>query len=185
MKQITHIEDIMTKDVITLKPDESLFKAAELFDQYRFDGIPVVDGDRRLVGLVGSYDMILQTRLHLPNILGVLGQGSVHDMNEHLVDLYLKRLKRVHVGEIMNKDPLVVHGDVQLEDLVGEFAEHHRVNPIPVINAEKQLIGVVSRYDVIRFFSKHFLLDVLQDAGHHGILQRLSRIDTDDDEEES
>ena len=75
-------------------------------------------------------------------------------------------------------DPLVVGPDVAVEDLAKEFAQHHRVNPIPVVDKEKRLLGIVSRYDLIKFFNQKYLKRVMADSDHNGILQRLERVDS-------
>lgn len=79
----------------------------------------------------------------------------------------------------MNIDPLVVGPDIKVEDLAKEFAQHHRVNPIPVVDGERRLLGIVSRYDLIRFFNEQYFKKVMQDTGHGGILQRLERVGVD------
>lgn len=176
MAEIIKVDDVMSKNVITVGLEDNIGTAARMFEEYKFSGIPVVDGEKKLVGLLTSYDMVLQTRIHLPNILGVIGGLSAKEINMKLVEMHLHKIQHVKVKNIMNPDPLVVSQDVKVGDLVGEFAEHHRVNPIPVIDHTKVLIGIVSRLDVIRFFSERYLLQVAEASGHHGVLQRLTRI---------
>ena len=78
----------------------------------------------------------------------------------------------------MNPDPLVVGPGITVEAVAKEFVMHHRVNPIPVVDASRKLMGVVSRYDVIRFFNEQYLHRVLKgkEEGHEGVLRRLSRV---------
>ena len=77
---------------------------------------------------------------------------------------------------MMNEDPLVVGPEVRIEDLAKEFIQHHRVNPIPVIDSDKKLLGVVSRFDIIQFFDEKYFHKMLAESGHGGILQRLGRL---------
>jgi CBS-domain-containing membrane protein len=176
MGDIVRVQDIMTREVVTVGPHESLAAIAQLFEEHKFAGLPVVDDGKRLLGIVTSYDMVLQSRVHMPNILGIIGDISRNEIDERMLETHFRRLRQIKVKDIMYPDPLVVAADVRVEDLVGEFAEHHRVNPIPVIDKDKVLLGVVTRYDIIRFFSKHYIMRILEDAGHHGILQRLTRL---------
>ena len=76
----------------------------------------------------------------------------------------------------MNIDPLVVGPDVEVDNLAKEFAQHHRVNPIPVVDNERRLLGIVSRYDLIRFFNEKYVKKIMGDKDHGGILQRLERV---------
>jgi hypothetical protein len=64
----------------------------------------------------------------------------------------------------MNTDPLVVMEDLGLSEAAKVFAEHHRVNPIVVTDANGILVGVVSRYDVIKFFNEQYFNQVVQNV---------------------
>jgi CBS domain-containing protein len=170
------VEDIMTRDPIAMTPFDTIAQAAKIFEEHGFSGIPVVTDGKKLVGLVTSYDMILHSRQHIPNVLGVLSGSDGETADPKKLEEHFSKLKEVRVRDIMNADPLVVYPEVKVGDLVGEFAEHHKVNPVLVIDREKNLIGVVSRYDLVRCFSQRHVMDVMEDAsGHHGILQRLTR----------
>lgn len=53
------VEDIMTKDVVTLNPEDSIQAALEIFEENLFHAIPIVDEDNKLLGIVTTYDMIM------------------------------------------------------------------------------------------------------------------------------
>lgn len=164
----------MIREVITLNSDDDLELAARLFEKHDFNGFPVVDQDRKLVGLVTAYEMILQSsQVHLPFVFELINKkGAVDDeLRKHF-----DGLRQIKIKEVMNVDPLVVEPEVKVIDLAKEFLQHHRVNPIPVVDGEHRLLGVVSRYDIIRFFNERFLMQALSDADHSGILRRLTRL---------
>src|SRR3989344_7037095 len=175
---IARVSDIMRVGVISVKPEDSLEYAAELFEKYNYDGFPVVDHSKKLVGIVTGYDMILQgSGMHLPTILNIMKQASENKVDNKALDEHFRRIREIKIREVMNVDPLVVGPDVAVEDLAKEFAQHHRVNPIPVVDKEKRLLGIVSRYDLIKFFNQKYLKRVMADSDHNGILQRLERVD--------
>ncbi|MDP3697656.1 MAG: CBS domain-containing protein [Candidatus Taylorbacteria bacterium] len=60
----------------------------------------------------------------------------------------------------MNKEPLTLDPDIPYDDVIKLFREHHRVNPIPVIDKDRKVLGVISRFDVLRPF--HVLQGVLK-----------------------
>lgn len=178
MKEVVKVSDIMIRRVITLTPQDTLEAAAQLFDEYNYDGFPVVDTDRKLVGILTAYDMVNQSSMiHLPTLISIIEQIYTDKADRKTLESHFQKLKKIKIQEIMNIDPLVISPDIKIEDLAKEFARHHRVNPIPVINGERKLLGVVSRYDIIRFFDERYFNRVLEDAGHDGILQRLARFD--------
>src|SRR3989344_2605504 len=172
------VKDIMTKKVTSLSPDDSLDKAAQLFEDPNHDGFPVVNEDGKLVGIVTAYDMVSQSyATHLPSLLHILESLYNNKADEKELKEHFEKVKAVKIRDMMNEDPLVVGPDVRVEDLAKEFIEHHRVNPIPVVDADKKLVGIVSRFDLIRFFDQKYLNKMLAESGHEGILQRLGRLE--------
>lgn len=171
------VKDIMTKKIVTLDPDDGLDKAAQLFEDPNHDGFPVVNEDGKLIGLITAYDMVSQSyAIHLPSLMNIL--ENAYDQNGSVkLKEHFDRLKTVKVRDMMNQDPLVVSPDVNVENLAKEFIQHHRVNPIPVIDQDKKLVGIVSRVDIIKFFDQQYLNKMLADSGHDGILKRLGRIE--------
>lgn len=179
MSELVKVKDIMTKKIIALHPDDGLDKVTQLFEQHNYDGFPVVNEDGALLGLVTAYDMVSQSyATHLPALLNILDDIYSKKADEQILREQFKKVAMIKVRDMMNQDPLVVGPDVRLEDLAKEFIQHHRVNPIPVIDANKKLLGVVSRLDILKFFDSKFLYKTLQEAGHGGILQRLGRFNS-------
>lgn len=170
------VKDIMTKKLIALRPDDGLEKATKLFEEYNFDGFPVINEDGKLLGIVTAYDMVSQSyATHLPTLLNILEDVYNKKADEKTFKEQFDRVRTVKVRDMMNEDPLIIAPDVRVEDLAKEFIQHHRVNPIPVIDANKKLLGVVSRFDILRFFDETYFYKMLEGSGHGGILQRLER----------
>ena len=177
MNEIVKVSDIMTKKLITLDPDDGLDKATKLFGEYKYDGFPVVNKEGNLLGIVTAYDMVSQSyATHLPSLLNILENIYKEKADRNNLSDHFEKLKDIKIRDMMNEDPLVVGPDVRVEDLAKEFIQHHRVNPIPVVDANKKMLGVVSRFDIIRFFDEIYFNKILTESGHGGILQRLERI---------
>jgi len=171
------VKDVMTKKIIALKPDDNLERATQLFEQYNYDGFPVVNEDGKLLGLVTAYDMVTQSyAIHLPPLINILADAYKNQANEQKLKDQFAIVKTIKVRDMMNEDPLIVGPEVRVEDLAKEFIQHHRVNPIPVLDLDKKLLGVVSRFDIIRFFDEKYFHKMLVESGHGGVLQRLGRI---------
>ena len=170
------VENIMTKEVISLEPNDSIEKATELFEKHNFDGFPVVE-EGKLVGIVTAYDMVNESyATHLPLLAEILEDISNDKKDRKHLEEQFKKVKSIKIKDMMNIDPLVVRFDVSVEELAKEFIQHHRVNPIPVVDADKNLLGIVSRFDILRFFDEKYFNKVLQASGHEGILRRLARM---------
>lgn len=150
--------DIMTKEVVSVRPETPLLDVAKILAEHNFDGVPVVDNDNKLVGLVTEYDLINKTSaVHLPTLQVVLRNLPEFRKEEAHFQEEILNLK---VSDIMNKEPLTLNPDVSYDDVIKLFKEHHRVNPIPVIDKDNKVIGVISRFDVLRPF--HVLQGVLK-----------------------
>lgn len=151
-------KDIMTKEVISVHPDTPLLDVAKVLAEHNFDGVPVTDSENHLVGLVTEYDLINKTSaVHLPTLQVVLRNLPQFRKEEAHFQEEILQLK---VTDIMNKEPLSLGPDVPYDEVIRIFKEHHRVNPIPVVDKDKKVIGVISRFDVLRPF--HVLQGVLK-----------------------
>ena len=61
-----------------------------------------------------------------------------------------KSLNDMTVKDIMNPEPLFLKEDATFNQIIEAFVAHHKVNPIPIIDNDGKLVGVVSRFDVLR-----------------------------------
>ena len=118
----------------------------------------MVDDKNILVGLVTEYDLINKTSaVHLPTLQVVLRNLPQFKKEEAHFQEEILQLK---VSDIMNKDPITLTPDASYDEVIKLLREHHRVNPIPVIDKDHKVVGVISRFDVLRPF--HVLQGVLK-----------------------
>src|SRR3990167_4801357 len=135
----------MAKNVISVGPETALIKAAQIIMEHGFDGVPVVDKENKLVGILTEYALIEKSSsIHLPTFQKVFKQDSSEFQKE------VKEVTALKVQDVMNDDPLTLTPETSFEEMVKTFREHHRVNPIPVIDKDRKVIGVVSRFDVLK-----------------------------------
>ena len=117
-------KDFMTKDVITLKKETSIEKAAELLLKNKISGAPVVEDDMTLVGIITEKD-----------ILRLFYVGKDH--------------KSKTVSDFMTRHPIHYHQEESLKR-VCDFMMTSPFRRIPVTSKGK-VIGIISRPDVIRY----------------------------------
>lgn len=148
------IQDIMTKNVITVRPETPLLEAAHVISTRGFSGLPVVTEAGKLSGILTEYDLLTKgTAIHLPTFIKLLQEFQIYKNDKSLVSDDVKKIVTTTVGEVMNDDPFVLSTHASLEEALLAFSEHHRVNPIPIVDGNGILKGIVSRYDVIKFYS--------------------------------
>ena len=112
--------DVMTTQVITVKENQTTQQAARLLSQYRISGLPVVNDDNVLVGVVTEYDVISKEGQRVRDIMtrAVISVGEDTDLEEVRRILVHERIKRLIV---LDQGKLV--GIVSRADLVKEVAE--------------------------------------------------------------
>jgi CBS domain-containing protein len=136
---------IMTKEVITVGPDASILDAAQLMLEHHISGLPVLDRDGKLVGIISEGDFLrrseIGTQRRRPRWLRFLvGPGG--EASE-----YVRQSGR-KVQEIMTCDPVMVSEDTPLEVLVG-LMEKHDIKRLPVMRNER-LAGIVTRANLLQ-----------------------------------
>ncbi len=151
---IPTVQDIMMREVISVRPETPIFEVYEALSRHNFDGVPVVNAENRMVGIITEYDLIAKgLSLHLPTFQKILSELSMYRKDRGAFRREVEELQDMRVRDVMNADPFTLPEDASFEEIVAAFRDHHRVNPILVIDADKKVVGVVSRYDVIKLFS--------------------------------
>jgi len=142
--------EIMDSEVPAVSPDADARSAIELLAKTDKGAIPVVDEERRVVGIVSESDLILsdeQSDLHLPHYLNIMGGivfvGSMKGFEKRLDKAFATK-----VSELMSTDPVVVRADDDAEAVARAIAEKHH-NHLPVVDGEGRLAGLVSRADAL------------------------------------
>jgi CBS domain-containing protein len=149
--ETTLVKDIMTSDVVAVGPEATVLDVVRIFTEKKFNGLPVVDKQNKLVGLVTEYNLITaESLLHLPTLekISKSAESPLPDL-EYLSE-QVKRTTTLTVREIMEKNPITLLFDDTFEKALEVLNQHHRVNPIPVVDKENNLVGVVSRYDLLK-----------------------------------
>lgn len=153
MDMVLQVKDLMTKKVATVSPDDSIVKAAQLLYSHNYHGIPVITKDRKVVGILTEHDFISkETNIHLPTLIELFRRIPFYSGDKMLISDEMKKISQITVKDIMNDDPILIGGDADVFTLAKIFTEHHKVNPVPVVDKDNRLMGVASRYDIIKLY---------------------------------
>ena len=145
------VKDIMTFEVVSVRPEIPLQEAADILARRGFDGVPVVDEENKLVGILTEYDLISKgSAVHLPTFQKIIQNLGVYAKDKDRFNKDFETLSSLKVKDVMNSDPLTLSEDTTYEEAVTAFRDHHRVNPIPIIDKNREVVGVVSRFDVLK-----------------------------------
>jgi CBS domain-containing protein len=142
------VRDIMTKEVLTVKPNASVNEVARLMGARDVSGVPVVDDEGRVVGIITELDLIVRnTRLEMPRFIEVLDWGRIPLERPGHAQERLKHILGTEARDVMTPKVVMIEQDAEVEELA-ELMVKRRVNPVPVVENER-LVGIVSRADLI------------------------------------
>lgn len=145
------VKDIMTTEVVSVHPETPVIEANDAISSHHFNGVPVVDAAGTLVGILTDYDLLVKgTSLHLPTFQKMISEIQVYKKDQSALAKEVEELRGITVADVMNVEPLTLPDTASLDEVITAFREHHRVNPIPVIDASRKVVGVVSRFDVLK-----------------------------------
>ncbi len=153
-------KEIMRSPVVSVKHDTYLKDIIKILDEEEFSGLPVVDDDNKVVGIVSETDINKYTRQIIGQPLRDLcllleddeyaacvgGQRGL-DIIEFVATLKAQNL--------MSTSVITVTENTSIIDIVKLIIENN-INRIPVIDEENRLKGIIARYDVLKILNVYF-----------------------------
>jgi CBS domain-containing protein len=139
------VKELMTTDVLTVRPNTQLKDAAQLLAEHRISGLPVVDEDSRVLGVLSEGDILYKEAgaLDKPGFFERLLAGAPAAFE-------LKLAART-VGEAMSA-PAVTIGPTRPVTVAANTMIDEGVNRLPVVDDQNRLVGIVTRADLVRAF---------------------------------
>ena len=149
MPRETPVRDLMTTDVLSFKPQDTVQAAAEAMAERSIGGAPVVDDEGNVVGMLNDDDLIVSdVRLHMPTVISVLGAYLELPSSQRHFEEDLRKAVGATVVDVMDaKAPTCVEDDT-LEQ-VATILHDRNASRLPVLRAGK-LVGIISRGDIVR-----------------------------------
>ena len=144
-------KDIMTVDVITVKPETTVEELARLLIEHKISGVPVVDDKDHIVGVVTENDLIKKNaRLHIPTIIRLFDAYFL--LNSGKVEDDIKKMVAVTVGEICNKDIVSLTEETPLDEIATIMSEKN-IHLLPVLR-DGMVVGIVGKADIVKSMTK-------------------------------
>ncbi len=133
-----NISEIMTRDVITVTPEDNMSSVDAIFKKHNIHHIPVVDKNSKVVGLISStdYNKLLNTFTFFKN-------KKSEDYNKAV-------MRSLLVEDVMTKQVATLQESHSIMVAVGIFNEN-LFHAIPVIDDEQKLIGIITTFDLINY----------------------------------
>jgi CBS domain-containing protein len=141
-------ENIMTRDVVCVRPDDPVAKVAKLLSDKEISAVPVCDEAGKVLGMVSEGDLLRpfgkENALRRAWWLNLLAEGT--DLAPAFVE-YL-RLDNRRARDLMVSPVVTAPHDASLSE-IADLLTRHRIKRVPIVR-EGRLVGIVSRADVVR-----------------------------------
>ncbi len=146
------VADVMSSTPVVVKPDTPLKDAIQLLAERRITGLPVINPDGKLVGVISESDLMWQETGVTPPAYIMVLDSIIYLENPARYDRELHKALGQTVGEVMTKDVITVPPDMPIPKAAQIMHDRH-VRRLPVVDQDKKVIGILTRGDIIRFMS--------------------------------
>ncbi|WP_017555618.1 CBS domain-containing protein [Nocardiopsis baichengensis] len=150
------VRNVMTNGVIAVRPSTGMREIALLLSRYSISAVPVVDEDGQVLGVVSESDLLYKL---------------TEDQDRGDPSARTKR-SAVTARRLMTEPPVTVDVRAEVAEAAG-IMEKHRVKRLPVISEDGRLIGIVSRSDLVRIYTR-------PDSWIQGRVERLLLLEFDE-----
>lgn len=148
--------DIMSSPPISILEDKTLRETIEVLANHRFSGLPVIDNEGRLVGIISDTDIIRYSEQ-----IKVMPNTNLSGWISPYVDVStlatmrkgMDTLHQTMVSEVMTKKVFTVNEEAEASD-IARLMNRRNINRIPVVDDEGKLVGIVTRADMVQCMAK-------------------------------
>ena len=141
----TNVADLMTTEVVSVDETAGFKQMVELIEQHRISALPVVDGQRRVIGVVSEADLILK-------------EDRIDLGEQHVFESHRRRQERERAGATTARElasvPAVTIGPGDSVREAAKLMHDRAIKRLPVVDGDGRLVGVISRSDVLRVFMR-------------------------------
>jgi CBS domain-containing protein len=149
------VRDVMDASPETVNVDTNVEDVVRLLHDNELPGVPVLDGDGKLAGIVTEADLILpddQGDLHIPHYINLFG-GTVF---LEPLGRFEKRLRKAFAStaaDMMTADPDTVAPDASIKE-AARLVHESGHNRLPVVEDDGRLVGIITRVDLLGALSR-------------------------------
>ena len=140
--------DIMTTEVITVKTNTSLKELARILYENHINGVPVVDDDGLLIGIICESDLIRKDKkLHIPTVVTIF-DAVLYLESPKKMEKEIQRVNATTVEDLYTKEVLTVDEKTPIDE-IATLMTQKKIYTIPVMDGDR-LVGIIGKADLIR-----------------------------------
>ncbi|MER6185891.1 CBS domain-containing protein [Streptomyces sp. NPDC001652] len=143
------VGSVMTTEVVRATYGTPFKEVARLLGDHRISGLPVVDEDEKVIGVISETDLLLR-QAETPDPY----EPRKHFRLPTLTRAGRRRVAKVTArtaGQLMSQPPVTVAADDTIVEAARTMARH-RIERLPVLDEEQRLVGIVTRRDLLQVF---------------------------------
>lgn len=144
-----NVADVMSRDLITVLPQTPLKEAIQLLAERRITGLPVVDEEDKLVGVISETDLMWQETGVDPPAYIMFLDSVIYLQNPATYEKELHKALGQTVGEVMTTNVITITPEKDLREAAKLMHEKH-VRRLPVVDPTGKVIGILTRGDIVR-----------------------------------
>ncbi|MHB1596452.1 MAG: CBS domain-containing protein [Streptosporangiaceae bacterium] len=134
--------DVMTTDVITVDRATPYKQVARMLAEHDVSALPVLSGGGRVLGMVSEADVLRKEERSFGRLSAGLPRRTHHEKEQAAA---------LTAGELMTSPAITIHPDAPL-GAAARLMNGHHIRRLPVVNPAGELIGLVSRQDLLSVF---------------------------------
>ncbi|MEA5449879.1 CBS domain-containing protein [Leptolyngbya sp. CCNP1308] len=143
------VADVMTSNPISVAPDTVLKDAIQLMADNHVGGLPVINADNHLVGILSESDLMWQTTgVDMPPYIMLL-DSVIYLKNPTQYNQELHKALGQLVKDVMTDHVVTVAPDKSLRE-AAHLMHEKQVRRLPVVDADNQVVGILTRGDIVR-----------------------------------
>jgi CBS domain-containing protein len=147
MDELT-VRDIMQANVVKVGPKTTVRELAAILAEHKISGVPVVDEENHVLGMVSEADVILQdAEFHFPYYIQFL-ESVIYLQSVAKFEERFRKAFGSKVADVMSKEVVEISPEGTVYDAATKMADH-KVNRLPVVE-NGTLVGIVTRGDIVR-----------------------------------
>jgi CBS domain-containing protein len=147
------VADVMTHDPIVVNPETPLKDAVKILAERRISGLPVVNLQGKLLGVISESDLMWQeTGVKSPAFITFL-DSVIFLENPAKYEQELHKALGQTVGEVMTKKGIVTVHPTKLLREAAQLMHDRNVRRLPVVDEADHIVGILTRGDIIRFMA--------------------------------
>ena len=146
------VENYMSRELIRVTPDTSVKTVIQTLADHHISGLPVVDDQNKLVGVISELDLLWQESGVTPPPYITLLDSIIYLQNPATYDREIHKALGQNAADVMTAKPLTIQPTKPLSE-AARIMHDRRVHRLFVINDNQELVGVITAGDIMRAMS--------------------------------